>query len=128
MLKLACVQTTPLPQKKIGRRDDFFSPDFFLGRGGRLYTGNSKVGRPVRLKCRKKLQWLLSWLISYSSSVLNYYIIDNEKEIKAIEFINKQMFSPNMSCRKMRPIQLKHLQNSRTRKKNYAHRSLLFNL
>ena len=29
-MKLACVQTSPLPQKKI---------DFFLREGGRLYTG-----------------------------------------------------------------------------------------
>ena len=36
---LACVQTSPLPQKRIGRRDDVSSPDFFLREGGRLYTG-----------------------------------------------------------------------------------------
>ena len=33
VLSIACVQTSPLPQKKIGRRD------FFLREGGSLYTG-----------------------------------------------------------------------------------------
>ena len=36
---LACVQTSPLPQKKIGRRNVVSSPNFFLREGGRLYTG-----------------------------------------------------------------------------------------
>ena len=39
---LACVQTYRRPpslRKKIGRRDDVSSPDFFLREGGRLYTG-----------------------------------------------------------------------------------------
>ena len=45
---------------------------FFLREGGRLYTGNSKVRRPVRPKYRKKLQSLLSLLISYCSSILLY--------------------------------------------------------
>ena len=45
---------------------------FFLREGGRLYTGNSKVRRPVRTKYRKKLQSLLSLLISYSSSIILY--------------------------------------------------------
>ena len=29
----------PSLRKKIGRRDDVSSPDFFLREGGRLYTG-----------------------------------------------------------------------------------------
>ena len=34
LLQLACVQTSPLPQKKIGRRDDTsLLPIFFWGRG-----------------------------------------------------------------------------------------------
>ena len=36
---VACVQTFPLPQKKIGRRDVLSSPDFFPREGGRLNTG-----------------------------------------------------------------------------------------
>ena len=38
ILSLACVQTSPLPQKKFGRRDDVSSPPL-LREGGRLYTG-----------------------------------------------------------------------------------------
>ena len=45
---LACVQTSPLPHKKIGRRVS--SPDFFLREGGRLYTGY-----PIRHHGRKLL-------------------------------------------------------------------------
>ena len=36
---LACVQMSPLPRKKIGRRNVVSSPDFFLRERGRLYTG-----------------------------------------------------------------------------------------
>ena len=39
LLTIARVQTSPLPQKKIGRRDNVSSPDFFLREGGRLYKG-----------------------------------------------------------------------------------------
>ena len=41
---LACVQTSPLPQKKIGRRNVVSSLDFFLREGGRLYTGYRYLG------------------------------------------------------------------------------------
>ena len=42
-IHLACVQTSPLPQKKSGEEKSLFSR-FFLREGGRLYTGYIHLG------------------------------------------------------------------------------------
>ena len=42
-IHLACVHTSPLPQKKLGEETILFSR-FFLREGGRLYTGYIHLG------------------------------------------------------------------------------------
>ena len=70
--KVSLCTDDPTPSEKNRKKRRLLFSRFFLREGGRLYTGNSKVRRPVRPKYRKKLQSLFSLLISYSSSILLY--------------------------------------------------------
>ena len=79
LITIACVQTSPLPQKKIGRRN-VSSPDFFSE------GGKTSVHR-LRLLMKKKKSHVKHVKISFSAS---YLFVKSLHDLKVS--INKDVF------------------------------------